>query len=177
MVMDDFIALIESKGLLSGSHNVSRMTVKEAYVWSQRRTTSVHAKVEHEEKSLRRMDFYEFLEALALLAVRMHSDPFQHGKMHLHEKLEILIDYLLGRGPSEEEMRLKKEAIKLGFDSGTTVDIWWEKKQRSYKAVVLGIDGEKLRIVVQYFIDESIAFYTLDDLFDKVVEAKQRADE
>ena len=50
--MDDFVALIESKGLLSGSHNVSRMTVKEAYVWSQRRTTSTHAKVEHEEKSL-----------------------------------------------------------------------------------------------------------------------------
>ncbi len=177
MVMDDFMVLIEAKGLLSGTHNVSRMTVKEAYVWSQRRTTSTHAKVEHEEKSLRRMDFYEFLEALALLAVRMHSDPFQHGKMPLHEKLEILIDHLLGRGPSEEEMKLKNEAMKLGFDSGTTVDIWWEKKQRSYKAVVLGVDGEKLRIVVQYFIDESIAFYTLDDLFDKVVEAKQRADE
>eukprot|EP00942_MAST-04A_sp_MAST-4A-sp1_P002883 g2883.t1 len=176
MVMDDFVALIESKGLLSGSHNVSRMTVKEAYVWSQRRTTSTHAKVEHEEKSLQRMDFYEFLEALALMAVRMHSDPFQHGKMPLHEKLQILIDHLLGRGPSEEEMELKKEAMKLGFDSGTQVDIWWEKKQRSYEAIILGVDGEKLKIVVQYLIDESIAFYTLDDLFDKVMEAKQNAE-
>ena len=174
--MDDFVALIESKGLLSGSHNVSRMTVKEAYVWSQRRTTSTHAKVEHEEKSLQRMDFYEFLEALALMAVRMHSDPFQHGKMPLHEKLQILIDHLLGRGPSEEEMELKKEAMKLGFDSGTQVDIWWEKKQRSYEAIILGVDGEKLKIVVQYSIDESIAFYTLDDLFDKVMEAKQNAE-
>ena len=46
------------------------------------------------------------------MAVRMHSDPFQHGKMPLHEKLQILIDHLLGRGPSEEEMELKKDYIK-----------------------------------------------------------------
>ena len=73
-------------------------------------------------------------------------------------------------------MELKKEAMKLGFDSGTQVDIWWEKKQRSYEAIILGVDGEKLKIVVQYLIDESIAFYTLDDLFDKVMEAKQNAE-
>ena len=171
MVLDDFMTLIEQKGLLSSSHNISRMTVKEAYVWSQRRTTSTHAKVEREETSLQRMDFYEFLEALALMAVRMHSDPFQHGKMPLHEKLEILIDHLLGRGPSEEEMQLKKEAAKLGFNAGTQVKIWWENKQCSYEALILGIDGEKLKIVVQYFIDESIAFYSLDELFDRVEEA------
>ena len=100
----------------------------------------------------------------------MHSDPFQHGKMPLHEKLETLIDHLLGRGPSEEEMRLKKEAMKLGFNTGTQVKIWWETKQR-YEAIILGIDGEKLKIVVQYFIDESIAFYSLDELFDRVEEA------
>ena len=61
-------------------------------------------------------------------------------------------------GPSRE----MRQAMKLGFSTGTSKDL-----VGNYSAamkLILGIDGEKLKIVVQYFIDESIAFYSLDEL-------------
>ena len=38
------------------------------------------------------------------------------------------------------------------------------KEGQNYRAVVLGIHTEDLKVVVQYEIDESISFYTLEEL-------------
>ena len=115
MELEDFEKFMEGKGLLGGRHAVSRMVIKEAYVWSQRRTVGTKASTSKEEMSLRRMDFYEFLEALALIAIRMHSDPVRHQGMDLRDKLETLVHIVLGRGPSIQETHLKEEMAKLGF--------------------------------------------------------------
>ena len=171
MDLADFEALIDSKGLLSGHHAVSRMTVKEAYVWSQRRATSTHAAVQHEEKSLQRMDFYEFLEALALMAVRMHSDQSKHRGMSLHDKLETLIDYILGRGPSPEEMKVRNAARQQGLDTGSLIDVWWPEKERSYHAVVMGIRKQDLKLVIQYTDDGTVSYWDLEKLQKRVREA------
>ena len=68
----EFESLIEHAGLLD-EKDVTRRTVREVFVWSQRRNAGAEKSVRREEQSLEEMEFFEFLESVALLAIRKYQ--------------------------------------------------------------------------------------------------------
>ena len=106
--LEQYIALVESTGLLTASDvlvnaSATHRMVRECFVWSQRKAVQRESQssVNHEEESLIKMDFKEFLESLALLAHRTFSshEDFAHAQgshaEHLAEQLRAFLDVLL----------------------------------------------------------------------------------
>jgi hypothetical protein len=108
LTLDDYTRLIESTGLLTSADvlvnaSATYRMVRECFVWSQRKSTDEHSSVSHEEESLARMDFKEFLESLALMAHRIFSshDKFKHATgshaEHLSQQLSEFLDILIAK--------------------------------------------------------------------------------
>eukprot|EP00949_MAST-11_sp_MAST-11-sp1_P001463 g1463.t1 len=87
----EFESLIEHAGLLDDK-DVTRRTVREVFVWSQRRNAGAEKSVRREEQSLEEMEFFEFLESVALLAIRKYQ---QDEEASLQYKLEQTVRALL----------------------------------------------------------------------------------
>ena len=117
--LQNYIDLIESTGLLreddvTVSVSVTHRTIRECFIWSQRKTTEDKASIRSEEDSLTEMGFYEFLESLALMAHRIFAEhpEWTGGRNtnaeHLSEQLDALIDLLVAPRENETHYKHKK---------------------------------------------------------------------
>ena len=100
--LQNYIDLIESTGLLrednvTVSETVTHRTIRECFIWAQRKTTSDKVSVQNEEESLKELGFYEFLESLVLMAHRVYGGDSVGDASELGSQLARLIDVLLAK--------------------------------------------------------------------------------
>jgi hypothetical protein len=106
LTLQQYTDLVESTGLLREDDvtvraSITHRTIRECFIWAQRKTTDDRATVKNEEDSLTELGFYEFLESLALMAHRVYAGHPEWtkgrgvGAEHLSAQLDALIDVLL----------------------------------------------------------------------------------
>ena len=104
--LQQYTDLVGSSGLLREDDvtvqaSITHRTIRECFIWAQRKTTTGRASVGAEENSLTELGFYEFLESLALMAHRVYAGHPEwtggrgaHAE-HLSAQLDALVDVLL----------------------------------------------------------------------------------